>query len=151
SLFAQNSTKICHALRVAHPPKIDGVLDDAQWREAVPVSDFDMSRPMEGGKPTQKTEVRVLYDNRAIYVGAILYDSHPDSILHELGNRDDGDLNADNFRLVVDPYNLRQDAFDFSVNAAGVQADSKFSDNTFNAVWASAVKINNKGWCAEME
>src|ERR1041385_3891749 len=151
SLVAQDSTKVCHAVRISHPPKIDGALDDVSWREAMPVSDFVMSRPDEGGKPTQKTEVRVLYDNRAVYVGAMMYDSHPDSILHELGNRDDGDLNADAFRFVVDPYNLRQDAFDFQVNAAGVQADSKFSDNTFNAVWASAVKITAQGWSVEME
>lgn len=149
--LAQDSTKVCYAIRVSQPPKIDGVLDDVTWREAAPVSDFVMNRPDEGGQPTQKTEVRVVYDNRAIYIGAMLYDANPDSILHELGNRDDYDLNADNFRFVVDPYNLRQDAFDFGVNAAGVQADSKFSDYTFNAVWKSAAKINDKGWCVEME
>ena len=150
-LFAQDSTKVCHAVRISEPPKIDGMLDDAAWLGVEPVSDFIMSRPDEGGKPTQATEVRVLYDNRAIYVGAMLYDTRPDSILHELGSRDDQDLNADVFRFVVDPYNLRQDAFDFGVNAAGVQADSKFSDFTFNAVWKSAAKINDKGWCVEME
>src|SRR5436853_4167158 len=94
SLSAQDSTKICRAVRVMQPPKIDGVLDDASWQQAAAVSDFEMSRPTEGGKPTQKTEVKILYDNRAVYIGAMLYDTHPDSILHELGNRDDGDLNA---------------------------------------------------------
>src|SRR5215510_7420447 len=83
SVFAQDSTKISYAVRVSHPPKIDGVLDDVTWKEATPVSDFVMNRPDEGGKPTQKTEVRVVYDNRAVYVGAMLYDTHPDSILHE--------------------------------------------------------------------
>ncbi|HLG34495.1 MAG TPA: carbohydrate binding family 9 domain-containing protein, partial [Bacteroidia bacterium] len=150
-LFAQDSIKVCHAARVSAAPKIDGVLDDAAWNNAVPLSDFVMSRPTEGGMPSQKTEVRVVYDDRAVYVSAMLYDTNPDSILHELGNRDDYDLNADAFRFVIDPYNLRQDAFDFGVNAAGVQADSKFSDYTFNAVWKSAVKINDKGWCVEME
>ncbi|MCX6292137.1 MAG: DUF5916 domain-containing protein [Bacteroidetes bacterium] len=138
------------ATRITVAPKIDGVLDDAIWTTAIPISDFVMSRPLEGGKPTQLSEVRVAYDNKAIYVGAMLYDTHPDSILHELGNRDDYDLNADNFRFVVDPYNLRQDAFDFGVYASGVQTDSKFTDPTFNAVWQSAVKINDKGWVVEM-
>ena len=150
-VFAQDSTKVCNAIRVSHPPKVDGILDDPIWREAQPVSNFTMNRPDEGGVPTQKTEVKVAYDDRAIYIGAMMYDTSPDSILHELGNRDDGDLNADAFRFVVDPYNLRQDAFDFGVNAAGVQADSKFSDFTFNAVWKSAAGINDKGWCVEME
>lgn len=80
----------------------------------------------------------------------MLYDENPDSILHELGNRDDG-LNADYFRFVIDPYNLRQDAFDFGVYASGVQTDAKFTDPTFNAVWESAVKINDKGWSVEMK
>jgi hypothetical protein len=149
--FAQDSTKVYHSVRVSAPPKIDGVLDDESWKAVTPVTDFVMSRPTEGGVPTQKTEVRVVYDNRAIYVSAMLFDTNPDSILHELGNRDDDDLNADFFRFVIDPYNLRQDAFDFGVNAAGVQADSKFTDYTWNAVWASAVKINDKGWCVEMQ
>ena len=150
-LFAGDTLKVCTALRIDIPPKIDGVMDDAVWGKVVPVTDFVMNRPLEGGVPSQKTEVRILYDNKAIYVGAMLYDTHPDSILHELGNRDDQDLNADLFRFVIDPYNMRQDAFDFGVNASGVQADSKFSDETFNAVWESAVKINDKGWCVEMK
>jgi len=139
------------ASRTSEPPKIDGVLDDATWKNCIPINDFTMSRPIEGGKPTQQTEVRIAYDDRAVYVAAMMYDTHPDSILHELGNRDDNDLNADAFRFVIDPYNLRQDAFDFGVSAAGVQADSKFTDATFNAVWVSAVKITDKGWSVEMK
>ena len=150
-LFANDTLKICTAVRIEAPPKIDGVLDEEVWMKAIPINDFVMNRPVEGGVPTQKTEVRIVYDNKASYVGAMLYDTHPDSILHELGNRDDQDLNDDFFRFVIDPYNLLQDAFDFGVYASGVQADSKFSDGTFNAVWESAVKIGNQGWCVEMK
>jgi hypothetical protein len=149
--FASDSTKVCMASRIANPPKIDGSLDDEAWSKATLINDFVMNRPKEGGVPTHKTEVRVVYDDYAVYVGVMLYDNHPDSILHELGNRDDGDLNADGFRFVIDPYNKRQDAFDFGVSAAGVQADSKFSDATFNAVWESAVRITDKGWSLEMK
>ena len=148
---AQDSTKICNAIRTQAEPKIDGILEEEIWSKAKPASGFTMSRPSEGGTASQISEVRVLYDNRAVYIGAMLFDNHPDSILHELGSRDEDDLNADLFRFVVDPYNLRQDAFDFGVNAAGVQQDRKFSDETFNAVWSSAVRINDKGWCVEME
>jgi hypothetical protein len=144
-----DSTKTWWTARTTHPPKIDGVLEAEIWSQTQPVSDFVMNRPIEGGVPTYKTEVSILYDDNALYVGAMMYDDHPDSILHELGVRDD-DLNADLFRFVVDPYNIRLDAFEFAVYASGVQIDYKFSDGTYNAVWASAVKINDKGWCVEM-
>ncbi|HNP49258.1 MAG TPA: DUF5916 domain-containing protein [Bacteroidia bacterium] len=148
--FGNDTTKVSVASRITEAPKIDGVLNEPCWANISAVSDFIMNRPLEGGTPTQKTEVKIAYDNKAIYVAAMLFDTHPDSILHELGNRDDG-LNADFFRFVIDPYNLRQDAFDFGVYASGVQADSKFTDPTFNAVWESAVKIQSQGWSVEMK
>lgn len=155
-----DTTKKYSAVRTSDAPEIDGVLNDAAWTAAHTQSDFVMSRPIEGSVPTQKTEFRVLYDNYAIYVGAMMYDTAPDSILHELGLRDaidpnsnNGftDINADYFRFVIDPYNARQDAYDFGVYASGVQADSKFSDYTFDAVWESAVKINDQGWAVELK
>ncbi|MBL0104373.1 MAG: carbohydrate binding family 9 domain-containing protein [Bacteroidetes bacterium] len=147
--LAQDSLKTCIAKRLENPPKIDGIADDS-WSKVAGITDFVMNRPVEGGKPSHPTEVKVAYDDHAVYVFAIMYDDQPDSILHELGNRDDDGLNADFFRFVIDPYNLRQDAYDFGVYASGVQADLKFSDQTFNAVWESAVKITDKGWVAEM-
>ncbi|MEO5569361.1 MAG: DUF5916 domain-containing protein [Bacteroidia bacterium] len=156
-----DTTKKYSAVRVNETPKIDGVLDDAVWKNVLPASDFVMSRPIEGSAATQKTEFRIVYDNTAIYVSAMMYDSAPDSIRHELGLRDAKDpnggqnsavdLNADFFRFVIDPYNARQDAYDFGVYASGVQADSKFSDATFDAVWESDVKINEKGWSVEIK
>ena len=119
-----------------------------------------MSRPTEGGKASQLSEVRLVYNNTAVYVGAMLFDSAPDSVLKELGLRDGADpssnsgftdINADYFRFVVDPYNTRQDAYDFGVYASGVQTDSRFSDYLFDAVWNSAVQINDSGWVVEME
>lgn len=145
-----DSTKLCYAVRTDKAPKIDGVIEPEIWSKAKPFSDFTMNRPIEGAQPTMKTEVAILYDDNAIYVSAMMYDPHPDSILHELGMRDD-DLNADLFRFVIDPYNIRQDAFEFSVFASGVQQDFRFSDYTYNAVWESAVKINEQGWAVEMK
>lgn len=148
------------AQRINEAVKIDGKLDDAAWKGISVVSDFVMARPIEGGVPTERTEVKIVYDNTALYVGAMLYDSHPDSILHELALRDaidpadpngTNDINADNFRIVFDTYNTRQDAYDFTVYASGVQQDSRFSDYTFDAVWESATQITNEGWIVEMK
>src|SRR5690349_12562908 len=151
--YAQDSLKLktFQAHRTTTPPKIDGLLEDEAWKDAGAASDFIQSLPFEGKQVSQKTEVRILYDNYFIYVAAMMYDSAPDSILHELGNRDDGDLNAEKFRFVIDPYNTRQDAYDFAVYSSGVQLDSRFSDLTYNGVWQSAVKIQNNGWSAEMK
>jgi hypothetical protein len=149
--MSQDSSKIFMARRISQVIRIDGKLDEEAWKQATPYSDFVQNQPVQGGKPGQKTEVRIMYDNFALYVGAIMYDTAPDSILKELGSRDDGNINADFFRIVFDPYNTRQDAFDFSVSASGVQLDSKFSDPTFDAVWFSQVRITEQGWIAEMK
>ncbi len=136
--------------RAVKAPKIDGVLDDDTWANVTTICDLKQCYPYYDHQPSQKTEVKLVYDNTAIYVGAFLYDTAPDSIAHQLGNRDD-QVNADNFRIVFDTYNKEQDAFDFTVTASGVQLDSRFSDGLYNAVWESAVKINDKGWAVEIK
>lgn len=136
--------------RAVKTPKIDGLLDDETWQNVQIVSDFKQNFPIYDVEPTQKTEVKIVYDNTAIYVAAMLYDTHPDSIAKQLGNRDD-QLNADNFRIVFDTYNTEQDAFDLSVTASGVQSDSRFSDYLYNAVWESAVKMLPNGWSVEIK
>jgi hypothetical protein len=148
--FSQDSLKTFKASRTTNTPKIDGILDDAVWRNSETASGFIQNFPYEGKVVSQKTEVRISYDDYAIYVGAMMYDTAPDSILHELGNRDDQGLNADKFRFLIDPYNTRQDAYDFGVYSSGVQMDSRFSDETYNGVWQSAVKIISNGWSVEI-
>ncbi len=151
TLGAQDTLKTCNATRVNAIPQIDGKLDEPIWQTSLGVSDFVQGRPIENSAPSFTTEIKVIYDNTAIYIGAVLYDTAPDSILSELGNRDDTDLNADLFQVKLDPYNTRQDAFIFGVWASGIQLDSKWTDATFNAVWQSAVSINAKGWVAEFK
>ncbi len=136
--------------RAVKSPKVDGILDDDAWQNIITICDLKQCYPYYDKSSSQKTEVKMVYDNTAIYIGAMLYDSSPDSIAHQLGNRDD-DLNADNFEIVFDTYNKEQDAFDFIVTASGVQLDSRFSDQLYNAVWESAVKINDKGWAVEIK
>ncbi|MBI1838389.1 MAG: carbohydrate binding family 9 domain-containing protein [Flavobacteriia bacterium] len=130
-------------------PKIDGDFNDEAWKGVTTISDFTQAFPKFNTPASQKTEVRIIYDNSAIYIAAKLYDTHPDSIARQLGSRDDN-LNADKFRIVFDTYNKQQDAFDFTVTASGVQLDSRFSDGSFNAVWESKVKITEEGWNVEM-
>jgi len=149
SAISQNPDKKTFATRTDHPPRIDGQLNDEVWAKATVISDFKQYSPFHNTTATQKMEVRILYDNKAVYVGAFMFDTAPDSILKQLGNRDDDDLNADFFGIEFDTYNKQEDAYSFSVTASGVQCDSRENDLTYNAVWESSVKINEKGWCAE--
>lgn len=145
-----SQTKQLEAQKTSQKIKIDGYLNETEWLKAPKAVDFLEVNPTEGKKPQFPTEVSILYNDYAIYVGAMLYDSAPDSILKQLGERDD-QLNADNFKISFDTYDKKIDAFVFSVSASGVQGDSRYSDGSFNAVWHSHVKILENGWSVEME
>ena len=138
------------------PPKIDAVPTDTVWDAAYSICDFIQQSPTNGGVPSQHTEVRMLYDNEAIYVLATLYDTKPDSIYAEIGDRDSGDeANAELFSAGINPYNDGLNATEFMVSAAGVQMDSKNDLQTMNkswdAVWKSEVKKTDIGWIVEMK
>lgn len=147
----KDTLRNCIAVRLSSAPKVDGKLDDAVWASATTYGDFTQSRPIEGSKPTYPTEIKIAYTDYAVYVYAKLFDEHPDSILHQLGKRDDNGLNGDYFFFKIDPLDNRQDAYQFGVYASGIQMDSKFSDWTYNGVWKSAVALDKDGWNVEME
>ncbi|WP_299819582.1 DUF5916 domain-containing protein [uncultured Pontibacter sp.] len=147
--------KTTKAARTALAPVVDGVLEPEVWQNVTPATNFINYDPHNGKPSSQKTEVFMLYDNDAIYIGAQLYDTAPDSILTQLGERDSGENNADMFGVYLDTYNDKQNAFAFLVSAAGVQTDIKISqgseDRYWDAVWASSVKRNEQGWTVEVK
>ena len=128
---AQDSLRIINATRISQKIKIDGNLDDAAWLEAKPFEGkFYQLEPDNGAESAYISKVHVVYDNKSIYVGAMLYDPDPKSIPQELGERDDGDLNVDAFGFIIDPLHLGQNGFVYSVTAAGVQGDASITLNT---------------------
>ncbi|MEN8225357.1 MAG: DUF5916 domain-containing protein [Bacteroidota bacterium] len=153
--YSQGTIKNMEAVRTAIAPKIDGKLSEMEWMDAAPASDFTQYYPYNGAKPSEPTEVRILYDDRAIYVGAFMYDSHPDSIKQGLAERDDRNIDADIFTIIFLPYNDGLNAFDFKVSASGVEYDirhaANYHDRNWDAIWDNAVKINDSGWVVEME
>jgi hypothetical protein len=151
SIYAgvRNSVQMAFTQRTDLVPIIDGVIEPDVWGLAEPINSFAQYVPVFQGEPSQYTEVRLLYDDEAIYVAAQLYDTHPDSILMQLGGRD-ASLNADAFGIRLDTYNNQLDGYSFEVYASGVQRDWRYDDNTYDGVWDSAVTINDKGWCVEM-
>ena len=155
-LSAQDSLRVLSASRITEKVKIDGVLDDLAWQEASPFEgNFYQLAPDNGADAKYKSKVYVIYDNRAMYVGALLYDPDPKTIPQELGERDDNDVNVDVFSVIIDPLNKGQNGFFYSVTAAGVQGDgvvtSRDIDEEWNAVWNSEVRITDEGWVVEME
>ena len=143
-----------HALRAAEPVRVDGILDDSIWTQAAPVSGFTQRVPNEGAPATERTEVRVVFDNNAIYVAAELFDTAPDSIRTQLARRDNW-VSADRFYVFLDPYHDKRTGFYFAINASGVQYDGTlfnddWDDNTWDGVWQGAVRRTPTGWTVEM-
>jgi hypothetical protein len=136
---------------------LDGKLDEAIWQSVPIATDFIMFQP-DNGKPVpenKRTEVRVLYDNEAIYIGALLYDNEPEKILREISKRDDFGT-TDFFGVFVNGYNDGQQNFQFFVNAADGQADCLATDTngedySWDAVWDSKAVITDFGWVVEMK
>ena len=155
--FGQFSNKKSYNIKkVNAKPKIDGNLDDEIWLNLDIADSFVQEKPNNGKneRKQQKTEVKIFYDDQYIYFGAMMYDNAPDSILKELGVRDDDNKNTDLFKIVIDPFNNAQIQYHFAVTASGVQIDKKISgdnnDKNWNAVWKSAVQINKLGWSIEL-
>ncbi|MDO7846961.1 DUF5916 domain-containing protein [Hymenobacter sp. M29] len=142
------------AVRISTPPKLDGLLDEAVWQSAPIATKFTELEPTPGRLEKYPTEVRVLYDDNAIYVGAIMHDMSQDSILRELSNRDNIG-NSDWFGVFFDTYNDHLNGYEFIVTSGGVQVDLRQSpangeDDSWNAVWDSRTALRGNNWVAEL-
>lgn len=154
-LFCISQKKTARAEKVTTDITINGKLDEADWEKAPIASDFIMFTP-DNGKPEdpgKKSEVRILYDNNAIYIGAILYDNEPDKILKEITSRDDFGT-SEHFGVYINGFNDGQQDFRFFVSAAGVQMDclatEEDEDYSWDAIWDSEVTVTEFGWVVEM-
>lgn len=151
----QKAKKELIATRIANPPLIDGLLDDDCWIGIPVAGDFIQYEPYNGKPASQKTEVKITYDNIALYVGVYLYDYHPDSILNELCQRDNDNVNSDWFNIDIGAFQDGLNSFSFGVTASGVQIDSKLdseeNDKNWDAVWESRTSIVEDGWIVEIK
>src|SRR4051812_28171079 len=144
-----------HAVRAAHPPTIDGRLTEESWVLAEPASTFTQTDPDEGKSASERTEVRVLFDDDALYVGVALFDSQPGAVVRRLVKRDE-DADADRVTVYLDPMHDHLTGAYFRVSASGVQKDAavfndSWDDASWDAVWESAVSSDDTGWFAELK
>jgi hypothetical protein len=155
---AQPSSKRATAVRVqGQAPRIDGRLADDAWRSAQPIEDLEQQRPIEGGVPSERTQIYLLYDNDALYVGARMYRSDPSRISRSVTRRDGGG-NAERLSVTLDTHLDRRTGYGFAISAAGVRSDFHHSqddemrgrENQYDPVWDAAAVIDSLGWTAEM-
>lgn len=151
-VFAQKKEIITQ--KIDNTIKIDGIIDEPEWQQVKPASNFIQYSPYNGKRPTFETYAWFLYSDNALYIAIYLQDHQPDSIKAELCKRDEtDDANTDMVSVDIDPFNSGINAFEFKVTAAGVQRDSKYSsngeDDNWNAVWQSAVHKHDSGWNVE--
>jgi Domain of unknown function (DUF5916) len=120
-----SSARTGRATVVRTPPTIDGRLDDAVWGEAQVFTDFVQREPVEGNPVSERTEVRILTDGEALYVGAWLYDREPALIVPSETIRDVTLTNSDYFAFILDTYRDRQNGFLFATTPSGVEHDAQ--------------------------
>ncbi len=154
SAYAGDNPRTVTAVRIQTPPRIDGSLDEAVWRLAEPATDFIQRDPEEGKPASEGTEVRVLYDDEALYFGCLFRDSEPSKIVARLTRRDN-EIESDEASIRIDSYHDHQTGYEFTFNAAGVKIDklqyddANNEDDSWDPVWDLQVRINEAGWSAE--
>ncbi len=141
------------ATRAAEAPVLDGRDDDAVWRTVPAIDRFRQARPSENGDPRFRTEARVAYDARHLYVFVRAFDPRPDSIVGLLSRRDEQTA-SDEIILMLDPYHDRRTGYEFVVSPAGVKTDYAVyndgdEDLAWDAVWDAATLVDSLGWTAE--
>ena len=140
------------AARASGPIRIDGRLDDAAWNAATPATEFIQLDPAEGQPVSERTEVRVLYDDEALYIGARLHDTG--RVMTRLGRRDMTMEASDWLTVILDSYHDHRTAFGLEINPSGVRRDQTRSevgeDNSWDPVWEAKTTIDSAGWTAEM-
>lgn len=141
------------AARAEVPPVLDGLDTDEVWRSAPAITQFRQFDPVEDGDPRYRTEARVAYDAKYLYVFVRAFDPAPDSVMAFLSRRD-ARTQSDYIHLMVDSYNDKRTGFRFTVNPMGVKRDVYISndgneDLSWDGVWDAVTKVDEHGWVAE--
>ena len=155
-LHGGSNSKSMTATRISVSPKIDGHGDDDAWSKATVYGGFLQREPMEGMEATEKSEVKVVYDNEAIYFFLMMYDSEPEKIVRRLARRDNL-VESDYISIRIDSYHDHQTCAEFTINASGTKVDylqyddATREDGSWDPVWDVQTRVVANGWCAEVK
>ncbi|MEX2582728.1 MAG: DUF5916 domain-containing protein [Gemmatimonadota bacterium] len=153
------ATPVTQATRLEGAIAIDGRIDEAAWEQADPITGFRQFEPTEGAPAALPIDVRILYDDEAVYVGARM--SQPDGVVAPLARRDQlldasgnngsfNSLTTDKLVVSLDPYHNHLDNALFEVNPAGVRGDQFNGDPSWDPIWEASARQDADGWTAEM-
>ena len=150
---------VARATRITEPVRIDGQLDEAVWQEADSITEFVQSQPRTGYPATEPTVVRIVYDDRALYIGAELYDSRPEELIVSTLEKDfpgESTRDVDIFAVTLDTFHDRKNSFIYLINPYGALRDGQTFDDSrdVNFSWDGVVeletRIHDRGWTVEM-
>ena len=152
-----SSKKVLNIPKLSRPPKIDGVLENPIWEEALKIEEFFQLSPKEMGKPSEKTVAYIGYDHKNLYFAFRCSDSEPKKIRASVTNRD-GCIDDDWIVVFLDTFNEKRRAFSFIINPLGIQFDcirteeggSDNMDDSWDTVFSSDGKIDDEGYTVEM-
>ena len=145
------------ATRTLETIRIDGRLDEPAWRNTTSIGRFVQREPLEGGEPSEETDVRLLYSDSALYVGVLCRDRSPREIVSTQLTRDANLTVDDRVMIVLDPFFDHRNGFFFEVNPAGARSDGQVSNNAerlsleWDGIWNAVARITDEGWIAEIE
>jgi hypothetical protein len=159
----ERPTAVAMRLNPEERISVDGVLDEPPWERAQPMTDFKQSEPRNGDPGTERTQIRILFDEDNLYIGAQFFDSDPAGILGNQMIRDGALAADDRFMWVLDPLNDRSSGYFFEINPAGAMGDAQLiaaqggatiglvQNRAWNGIWLARVRRTDQGWMAEVE
>ena len=135
---------------------LDGVLEEPAWAEAPMVNNFIQNDPREGEPATFDTDVRVLYDDDALYFGVFARDGEPDRLIVNDIKKDFDTANSDGFRIILDTFRDERNGYTFATNPAGAKWDAQMVSEgrevnaNWDGIWDVATRVTDAGWHAEI-
>src|SRR5262245_43162743 len=153
---APKAKKIVTAVLTESSIVLDGILDEPVWKTTVPATDFVEREPSQGQPATERTEVRVAYDNNAIYFGMTAYDSQPDHLVINTLEQDFAHSNQDGLVVYLDTFDDDRNAYVYYINPAGAKKEMQTFDEgrdqivEWEDVWDVRTRTNESGWVAEV-
>jgi hypothetical protein len=150
-----NNTVPAQRIESDAAPVIDGDLSDPAWVSAGVIDQLYQRQPNVGDPATERTVIRILYDEDNLYFGIYAYDNNPDDIAARAMSRDGNMFSSDNIFIKLDPVQTRRNGYSFQVSAAGGRRDGLLQNNAnaiyeWNTIWDAEVQIVEDGWIAEI-
>ena len=136
--------------------ELDGILDEPAWQRAAPATDFIQQDPVFGGTPTERTEVRIVFNRESLYMSFLAYDSEPDRLLGNTMKRDEFLSADDRFMWTMDPFFDQQTGYFFEMNPSGLMADALLvagggNERSWDGIWDAYVRRHEEGYTIEIE